>query len=209
VGGYTSIAAVGKSIERLLTQAFEERQPVPGKAAKAVLIRTEDLADSLVKSNIGTYALSILLYRVDFNKAMRTSWSAMGHGDGKGHLALDLHFLLTPWADNAEHQHMIIGRAMQAMEATPMLSGPLLYAPALPPTYVDEPTASATDTVQLILEEISTEALMRTFDSLPGEYHLSVPYVARVVRIDTRVMQLTPPVVDADIRLRGASGGAT
>jgi hypothetical protein len=206
VGGYTSIAAVGKSIERLLTQAFEERQPVPGKAAKAVLIRTEDLADSLVKSNIGTYALSILLYRVDFNKAMRTSWSAVGHGDGKGHLALDLHFLLTPWADNAEHQHMIMGRAMQAMEATPMLSGPLLYAPALPASYADEPTATATDTVQLILEEISTEALMRTFDSLPGDYHLSVPYVARVVRIDTRVMQLTPPVVDADIRLRGSSG---
>lgn len=209
VGGYTSIAAVGKSIERLLTQAFEERQPVPGKAAKAVLIRTEDLADSLVKSNIGTYALSILLYRVDFNKAMRTSWSAVGHGDGKGHLALDLHFLLTPWADNAEHQHMIIGRAMQAMEATPMLSGPLLYAPSLPASYADEPTPTATDTVQLILEEISTEALMRTFDSLPGDYHLSVPYVARVVRIDTRVMQLAPPVVDADIRLRGAAGVAT
>jgi hypothetical protein len=205
VGGYTSIAAVGKSIERLLTQAFEERQPVPGKAAKAVLIRTEDLADSLVKSHIGTYALSILLYRVDFNKTMRTSWSAVGHGDGKGHLALDLHFLLTPWADNAEHQHMIIGRAMQAMETTPMLSGPLLYAPALPASYADEPTVAATDTVQLILEEISTEALMRTFDSLPGDYHLSVPYVARVVRIDTREVNLSPPVVDADIRLRGAA----
>lgn len=205
MGGYTSIAAVGKSIERLLAQAFEERQPVPGKAAKAVLIRTEDLADALVKSNIGTHALSILLYRVDFNKTMRTTWSAVGHGDGKGHLALDLHFLLTPWADNAEHQHMIIGRAMQVMEATPSLSGPLLYAPSLPASYADEPTVAPTDTVQLVLEEISTEALMRTFDSLPGDYHLSVPYVARVVRIDTRPVQTTPPVTDADIRLRGAA----
>jgi hypothetical protein len=205
VGGYTSIAAVGKSVERLLMQAFEERQPVPGKAAKAVLIRTEDLADALLKSTIGTYALSILLYRVDFNKAMRTSWSAVGHGDGKGHLALDLHYLLTPWADNAEHQHMIIGRAMQALEATPSLSGPMLYAPSLPPAYADEPGVAATDTVQLIMEEISTEALMRTFDSLPGDYHLSVPYVARVVRIDTRVPMLAPPVVNADVRLRGAA----
>jgi len=47
--------------------------------------------------------------------------------------------------------------------------------------------------------------LMRTFDSLPGDYHLSVPYVARVVRIDTREVNLSPPVVDADIRLRGAA----
>lgn len=205
MGGYTSIAAVGKSIERLLAQAFEERQPVPGKTTKAVLIRTEDLSDALVKQQIGTHALSILLYRVDFNKAMRTTWSAVGHGDGRGHLALDLHFLLTPWADNAEHQHMILGRAMQVMESVPMLSGPMLYAPSLPPEYEDEPATSTTDTVQLVLEEISTEALMRTFDSLPGDYHLSVPYVARVVRIDTRLLLSTPPVTDADIRLRGAA----
>lgn len=205
VGGYTSIAAVGKSIERLLAQAFEEREPVPGKTTKAVLIRTEDLADTLVKQQIGTHALSILLYRVDFNKAMRSTWSAVGHGDGKGHLALDLHFLLTPWADNAEHQHMILGRALQVMESTPMLSGPMLYAPSLPPEYADEPVAMPTDTVQLVLEEVSTEALMRTFDSLPGDYHLSVPYVARVVRIDTRLLLSTPPVTDADIRIRGAA----
>jgi len=72
VGGYTSIAAVGKSIERLLNAAFTERQPIPGKTTKAVLIRTEDLADDVAKGVMGTYGLSILLYRVDFNKTMRT-----------------------------------------------------------------------------------------------------------------------------------------
>lgn len=202
MGGYTSIAAVGKSIERLLASAFAERQPVPGKATKAVLIRTEDLADDLVAASVGEHALSILLYRVDFNKAMRATWSAVGHGDGRGHLALDLHYLLTPWAGNAEHQHMIIGRTMQVLEQVPMLSGPLLYTPPLPAAYADEPAMAPTDSVQLVLEEISTEALMRTFDSLPSDYRLSVPYVARVVRIDTRGELLQPPVVDADIRLR-------
>ena len=202
MGGYTSIAAVGKSLERLLASAFAERQPVPGKTTKAVLIRTEDLAEDLVADSIGEHALSILLYRVDFNKAMRATWSAVGHGDGRGHLALDLHYLLTPWAGNAEHQHMIIGRTMQVLEQVPMLSGPLLYTPSLPAAYADEPAMAPTDSVQLVLEEISTEALMRTFDSLPSDYRLSVPYVARVVRIDTRGELLQPPVVDADIRLR-------
>lgn len=204
MGGYTSIAAVGKSLERLIARAFVERQPVPGKTTKAVLIRTEDLADDLAKASIGDHALSILLYRVDFNKATRGTWSAVGHGDGRGHLALDLHYLLTPWADNAEHQHMIIGRTMQVLEQTPSLTGPLLYTPPLPPAYADEPAMAPTDSVQLILEEISTEALMRTFDSLPSDYRLSVPYVARVVRIDTRGELVQPPVVDADIRLRSA-----
>lgn len=204
MAGFTSIAAVGKSIERLLADAFVQRQPVPGKDTKAVLIRTEDLAPDQVKDKIGDYALSVLLYRVDFNKTMRAAWSAAGHADGRGYLALDLHYLLTPWADNAEHQHNIVGRAMQAIEQTPVLSGALLYAPVLPatPQYAGEPEAAPTDSVQLILEEISTEALMRTFDSLPSDYHLSVPYVARVVRVDTYEALPATPVTDADIELR-------
>jgi hypothetical protein len=203
LAGFTAIAAVGKSIERLLAQAFVERQPVPTKTAKVVLIRTEDLDGNGIKNLVGDIGLTILLYRVDFNKTMRAAWAARAEDDGRGHLALDLHFLLTPWADNAEHQHMIIGRAMQVIERVAMLAGPLLYEPALPsPAYDDEPRASSIDSVQLLLEEISTEALMRTFDSLPGDYHLCVPYVARVVRIDTLAEIVAPPVIDADIEMR-------
>jgi hypothetical protein len=203
LAGFTAIAAVGKSIERLLAQAFLDRQPVPTKPAKAVLIRTEDLDGNGIKNLVGDIGLTILLYRVDFNKTMRAAWAARAEDDGRGHLALDLHFLLTPWADNAEHQHMIIGRAMQVLERVAMLAGPQLYEPALPsPAYDDEPRAGSVDSVQVLLEEISTEALMRTFDSLPGDYHLSVPYVARVVRIDTLAEIVAPPVIDADIEMR-------
>lgn len=203
MSGYAGIAAVGKSIERLLNLAFTERQPVATKTTRAVLIKTDDMKPAQVQTAIGPYALSIFLYRVDFNKAMRAAWSAVGSGDGKGHLALDLHFLLTAWADNAEHEHLILGRAMQVLEYTPTLSGPLLYAPALP--YADEPQAASSEAVQILLEEISTEALMRIFDSLPTDYRLSVPYVARVVRIDTREARITPPVIDAQIPLRVSS----
>jgi hypothetical protein len=200
MAGFAGIAAVGKSIERLLNLAFSERQPVAGKNTRAVLIKTDNMKANQVASAIGPNALSIYLYRVDFNKAMRSAWSAVGSADGKGYLALDLHFLLTPWADNAEHEHLILGRAMQVLEYTPMFSGPLLYAPVLP--YADEPQATPNESVQILLEEISTEALMRVFDSLPTDYRLSVPYVARVVRIETRESRTTPPVTDAQIPLR-------
>lgn len=203
MAGFHAIAAVGRSLERLLAAAFLEREPVPGRQARALLVRAEDYSDRLIRGLIPDVGLTLLLYRVDFNKTMRASWSAVGEGDGRGHLALDLHYLLTPWAPNAEHQHMVLGRALQVLESTPVLAGPLLVAPALPsPDYDDEPGAAALDSVQLVMEEISTEALMRTFDSLPGDYRLSVPYVARVVRIDTRVLRNTPPVVDADFQLR-------
>jgi hypothetical protein len=205
MAGFTAIAAVGKSLERLLSQAFLDRPPVPSKpTAKAALIRTEDLDTNGLVNIIGDTGLTILLYRVDYNKTMRAAWAQRGEDDGRGHLALDLHYLLTPWAGNAEHQHMIIGRAMQVIERVGMLSGPLLYEPVLPatPTYTDEPRASSVDSVQILLEEITTEALMRTFDSLPGDFHLSVPYVARVVRMDTLPEPINPPVIDADFEMR-------
>jgi hypothetical protein len=37
--------------------------------------------------------------------------------------------------------------------------------------------------VQICLEDLSTEDLMRTFDSLPLDYKLSIPYVARITVI--------------------------
>lgn len=205
MAGFTAIAAVGKSLERLLSQAFLDRPPVPSKpTAKAALIRTEDLDTNGLANIIGDTGLTILLYRVDYNKTMRAAWAQRAEDDGRGRLALDLHYLFTPWASNAEHQHMIIGRAMQVIERVGMLSGPLLYEPVLPatPTYADEPRASSVDSVQILLEEITTEALMRTFDSLPGDFQLSVPYVARVVRIDTLPEPVNPPVIDADFEMR-------
>lgn len=185
MAGFAAIAAAGRSIERILNAAFTAVQPIAGKVTHAVLVRTADFESTNVATSIGSPALSIYLYRADFNKTMRASWSAVGSQDGQGHLVLDLHFLLTAWADNAEFEHRIIGRAMQVLETTPILSGPLLEGSA---------NWAPTESVQLVLEEISTEAVMRTFDSLPTDYRLSIPYIARMVRIDSLSPVVTPPV---------------
>ena len=185
MAGFAAIASAGKSIERIVNAAFSSLEPVPGKTTKAVLVRTNDFDTHKNKGTIGNPALSIYLYRADFNKTMRAAWSAVGSHDGLAHLALDLHFLMTAWADNAEFEHRILGRTMQALETTPVLSGPLLDASG---------EWSPTESVQLVLEEISTEAVMRTFDSLPTDYRLSIPYIARMVRIDSLKAVGPPPV---------------
>jgi len=186
VANLNSISATGKSIERLLTAAFSDPPvPVSGKTTKAFLIRTEDFDQSSNSSIILRPALSIFLYRVDFNKSMRAAWSGVTYHDGVPHLPLDLHFLLTPWADNAESEHAILGRAMQCLDSTPILSGPLLHQSG---------EWAPNEAIQLVMEEISTEAVMRTFDSLPSDYRISVPYIARIARLDGRVAAQTPPV---------------
>ncbi|MGH9768786.1 MAG: DUF4255 domain-containing protein [Blastocatellia bacterium] len=187
MAGFAGIAAVGKSIEMLLNDCFEEHPPALDKKTKALLVRTSDFEEP---TTIGSPALSVFLYRVDFNKTMRAAWSATSGQDGRSHLGLDLHYLLTPWGTDAEEEHRILGGAMQCLETTPILSGPLLHSSG---------EFDAGESVQLLLEEISTEAVMRTFDSLPTDYRLSVPYIARVLRLDGRVAAPEGPVISAII----------
>jgi hypothetical protein len=185
VANFASFSAVGLSLERFLSASFLADPPVSGSTTSARLVRTEDFDPT----NLGLFPkpfLSIFAYRVDFNKTTRAGWSGVGHLDGRAHLPLDLHFLLTPWANDADSELRIVGRAMQALDATPILSGPLLlplggFGPG--------------ESVQLVLEDVSTEAVMRTFDSLPTDYKLSVPYIARVVLLDARAATPSPPVL--------------
>ena len=195
MAGFAGIAAAGKSIEMLLNSCFEELQPLdppppepPGNKTKAVLVRTSDFESGNISAKIGPPALSIFLYRVDFNKVMRAAWSATSERDGRAHLALDLHYLITPWAENAVEEHRILGRAMQCLETTPILNGPLLHSSG---------EWDAGEALQIVLEEVSSEAVLRMFDSLPTDFRLSVPYIARVMRLDSRVTEPTGPVITA------------
>ena len=186
MGGFNSIAAAGKSLERLLTASFAQPPiPVPGKTTKAVLVRTEDFDSTSISTVIVRPALSIFLYRVDFNKTMRAAWAGVTAHDGVPHLPLDLHFLLTPWADNAEAEASILGRAIQVLDTTALLSGPLLHQSG---------EWAPNEAIQVLIDELSTEAVMRTFDSLPADYRISVPYIARVIRIDARRAAPSPDV---------------
>ena len=199
MAGFGAIAATGRSIERLLNVCFEAEEPVPERTTRAVLVRTTDFDENAVATSIGSPALSVFLYRVDFNKTMRAAWSAVGSLDGQSHLAVDLHYLLTPWADNAEFEHRILGRTLQCIETTPVLSGPLLHPSG---------NWAPNESIQLVMEEISTEAVMRTFDSLPTDYRLSVLYVARVARVDGRQPTPDPLVTTLVSGVTGATSRA-
>ena len=84
---------------------------------------------------------------------------------------------------------------MQCLDTTPILSGPLLtpaggWAP--------------NEGVQILLEDVPTEWIMRTFDSLPMDFKLSVPYVARIARIDGQQRYAVPETASV---LAGTAAG--
>lgn len=184
---FLSLAATARSLEKLLNHAFDVDEPLGvGTQTKAVLVRTEDLDPAGAVGVITAPALSLFVYRVDFNRTMRAAWSAVANQEGRAHLPLDLYLLLTPWAENADFELRILGKAMECLDATPILTGPLLdplgnWAPG--------------EAVQICLADLTTEDLMRTFDSLPVDYNLSVLYVARVITLSERVASPDPNVL--------------
>lgn len=182
---FRSIAAAGRSIERLLNRCFDEEEPVPGRSTQAVLVRTSDFEAGNTQTVIVEPALSIFVYRIDFNRTLRSAWSAVGSQEGRAHLPLDIYFLITPWAENADFELRILGRAMACLDATPIFSGPLLD-----PLGGWQPG----EAIQVCLADLTTEDLMRTFDSLPVDYQLSVLYVARVVTLSERTATPDPAV---------------
>lgn len=192
MASFQSIAATGQSLERYLTQCFAARPPVAGRTTRAVLVRTEDFEEGNRAAAIGSLALSIFLYRVDFNKATRAAWSSVGGLEQRVHLPLDLHYLLTPWASNAADEQRVLGMAMLCLEEKPIFSGPLLS---------DAAEWADGEALQICLEDLPTEDVMRTFDSLPLDYRLSVPYVARVVRIEGAVLGRPREVTRGENRL--------
>jgi hypothetical protein len=188
MANFASIAAAARSVERLLNAGFDEEQPIAGKRTRAFLVRTSDFEPEALPTSLPPPALSIFPYWVNVNRTVRSGWSAVGSLDGVAHLALDLHFLISSWADNAEFELLILGRAMQCLESASILGGPLLH-----------PSAgwAPNETVQIAIEDVSQDTLFRAFDSLPTDFRLSVAYVARVLRLDGRRAAPAVPVTTA------------
>jgi hypothetical protein len=154
----------------------------------AVLVSTDDFNVAGTSSVIKPPVLSIFLVRVEVNAVMRAPWSAIGSDDHRSHLPLDLHFLLTPWASNAEHEQRILGSAMRCLDEQPMLSGPLLDTSHGAGFAVDE-------ALQVVPGDLGHDGIMRIWDTLDASYRLSVPYIVRIVRIDSEAAPSGPPVL--------------
>jgi hypothetical protein len=123
----------------------------------------------------------LTLYRICPNNSHRIpSGRVMADGKRqKTQLPLDLYFLLTVWCDHAETQQSITGWMMRTLEDTPII-------PASHLNEEDGDIFQLDETVELSLIELTTEDMVRIWETLTdSKYYLSVPYVARNVRIES------------------------
>lgn len=170
---FHAIQVTCDAIMRLLQESYRPDLIEPSSNLQFEVYGTEDF-----KSHM-SQGLSLFLYRVHVNGTQRSPLMKDPVGNVRRQLLpLDLHFFITVWAPKPSLQHAILGWAMRLLEDNPVLSSSLLNG-------VREETFRGDETVEVVAGQLSNEEFMRIWDDLGTEYQLSVPYVARVVRIES------------------------
>lgn len=129
-----------------------------------------------------TAGVSVFLYRVLPNGTHRIPSGRVAPNGTRfeTRLPLDLHFLMTVWARDASLEHRVVGWMMRTIEDTPILPFGLIESVAPGIFHPDE-------TVELVPGDLSNEDLLRLWETLgQSNYHLSIPYIARNVQIESR-----------------------
>lgn len=182
MANHLAIVSVGDSLVTYLQNAYpaDLRAQFP---CNFQLVSSNEINTG--SADFGT-AVTLYLHRVAVDPYLRNSADPSSPFQSKVPISLDLHYLLTIWADSALAEQTILGWVVRELYTHEALSQSDL-TPAGGWT--------ADDVIQVIPGEISNEDMMRIWDALDPPYHLSLSYIARVVRIDAGLSPTGLPVV--------------
>lgn len=167
-----AIHSLGSSLIRHLKLAFESRSD-DHPSCDFQLFSGGNLA-KLQDSELNN-TVSLFLYRITYNEHLRNCVLPDQRFDENPSLSLDLHYLLTIWSESASDEQVIAAWVMRELHTHPLIDVSMLSK---------EAEWRPDEMVQVIPAELSTEDMMRIWDSISPSYRLSVSYVARAVRID-------------------------
>ncbi len=126
---------------------------------------------------------SIYLYRTTINGSVR-NMTFRRTPDGsrfRPSLPLDLFYLITPWAENAERQHRMLGWLMRMLEDIGTLSASHLNH------YIAETdTFPETESIDIVCDPLALNDYFTLWERLKA-LPLSMTYVLRMVMVDSEV----------------------
>lgn len=178
---YFRVHSVGDSLITFLRNSYPEplRSDYP---CEFRLISSGELAET---ESMGT-AVTLYLYRIEIDPNTRNQTHLRGSKITPHPLSLALFYLIMIWADSALAEHTITAWVMSQLHQHPILDKSTLSGSG---------EWDGADQIHIVPMEMSNEDLMRLWDVLTPNYRLSLPYIARVVRIDPDEVAAGRPVV--------------
>ena len=190
---YRAIQGVSSSIKNLLEKfMFLNRPDVAPDDRVKITVGLPDKEDEGKRVNIFLYHVMECPY------LKNQDLPGAAHAGEYGHppLALDLHYILTGYAESDEgdqiEAHQILGDAMRALHDHSYLLGDIL----------DPALEGAFERAKLTLEPLTVEDVTKIFVALTTPYRLSVGYKVTIVQIQSRIQRSAPGLI-----AEGPSGG--
>lgn len=179
MGSLSAIFEVTNGLAQYLTRAHQI-SPIKTTSCTFLSAGTSDL-----KKLDGQHTTcSLFLHHVSLNEHSRNH---AGSVDPKrAPLSLDLHLLMTVWADSAEKEQLVFAWAARELSRLAVMDRSVLGTGS---------SFAASERVQLSAEELSVDDLSRLWQVLAPPYRLSATFVARDVRIRYDDQEEHAPVV--------------
>lgn len=184
MANHQAIGAVAEAVTRLLEQAWHPSL-LSGIEPQFEVYHGKDFSTPMATG------VSTFVYQVGLDPVARTLPPALP--DHKRPLPLRVSFLLTAWAKDASTEHALLGWAMRAIADNSVLSSGFLNAAAANVFRPDE-------TVDLAPLELTNNEVFQLWQVLPSSLQLSAPYQARVLRIESELLEPSgKPVLERDL----------
>ena len=186
---YRAVMAASEAVISLLRSNY--RAEDFNNELEFKVFTSKDFTDNTILNG-----LSLFPYRVYLNGTHRSPAGNVGvNGERvKTKLPVEVHCLITLWGQEASLQNTLVGWVMRVLEDNPVLPSNLLNSAVSGVFRPDE-------SVDVTLAELSTEDMFRIWDVLGiNVYQLSIPYIFRVIEIDS--IQQVPLESDSDVQER-------
>lgn len=176
MANYRAIAATSTALVGLVRDHYPREEFGPG--LEVGLYQTRDFENPMQEG------FSVYLYRVAINGSVR-NLTLRRRADGqrmRPSLPLDLYYLITPWAQDVERQHRMLGWVMRLMEDTSVLSAGHLnhYMP-------ESETFQSHEGIELVCDPLALGDYLTLWDRLRPRLPASATYTLRMVLIDSDV----------------------
>ena len=176
MANYRAIAATSTALVGLVRDHYPREEFGPG--LEVGLYQTRDFESPMLEG------FSVYLYRVAINGAVRNlTLRRRAYGQRmRPSLPLDLYYLITPWAQDVERQHRMLGWVMRTIEDVGIFSAGHLNH------YVAErDTFAPHEGLEIICDPLTLSDYLTLWDRLRPRLPASATYTLRMVFIDSEV----------------------
>jgi hypothetical protein len=180
---YNAIAATSEAIRRYLKDSPRPEFP-------QLDIEVYQAAD-FQKSVPAGGRISLFLFRIAVNGNRRNLPPRLGEDRKtryRAPLPLDLYFLVSAWALNADLQQRLLGWCARTLEDAPILPAAVLNRLQTTPVFRD------TETVELVCDPLSMQDLNVIWEVVKPNTPLSIAYVARMIAIESEI-----PLIEGEL----------